>query len=163
MPKSKKKNGAKSKRMDPIEEETGLLNQESRLQQDPPTNSGSADIFSNSSPKLFRLQTPTNYEFTSNTVPTYSLTNTGPGHRMSQKIYHNKSEFSQDINANPLNLANPPHENPRVKTWRLDDTSSVTKLLMDSNRCTSVESMFRPYVNRMCEQKELSPPFDLKE
>jgi hypothetical protein len=161
MPKSKKKNGPKSKPMDPItEEETASLSQEFRFQQEPPTNSGASEISSNNSPKVFRLQTPTNYEFSSNATTTYSLTSMGPGHRMSQKIYHNKPEFTQEINANPLNLANPPHE--RVKIWRLDDTSSITKLLMDSNRCTSIENMFRPYVSRM-DEHEMSPPFDTKE
>lgn len=164
MPKNKKKNSAKSRKpMDPIEEETASLNQELRAQfrndDSPPTNSSTADLFiNNNSPKVFRLQ--------SSSATSHSYSNMGSAHRMSQNIYHddNNSRIVEDVNANPLISSTNTSDSTKVKLWRLDDNSSITKLLFDSSRFPNVESMFRPHIEKADELKsEMSPPFEGKE
>jgi hypothetical protein len=72
----------------------------------------------------------------------------------------------EDINTNPLNSTklSKKDELPIVKTWRLDDNSSVTKLLLNSYQFDNIESMFRPSIEKPGELKsELSPPYETKE
>lgn len=162
MPKSKKKNPAKSRKpMDPIEEEVSM-NQELRHQfrnDDSPPNSTTSEIFgNNNSPKMFRLHN-------SASAP-YSFPSMEPVHQISQNIYHTgNTKLDEDFNANPLLLDKAPHlqKAPEVKTWRLDENSSVTKILLDSSRFDSVENMFRPHIDRIDELKTELSPFESKE
>lgn len=156
--------------MESIEEETASLNQDLRYFIDYlPTNSRTAaEILSSGSPKALQ-KLHFNYDFPTGitgigAIPTgvipYPSSNGPFAHMTNQQLYLNKTDFkrNEDMNAGLLNLSNP-SENPRVKVVRFNDTSSITKLLFDINRCTSVESMFRPYVGRSEEVKaaELSP------
>jgi hypothetical protein len=173
MPKNKKKNAAKNRQpMDPIEEEA---NQEARYRSEDAILPSNSDLFTDS-PKMFRLQTPTKYEFTNVSATTYPASNLGPAHRFSQTIYHSaqpefKLQVSEDMNANPIPLMNSQlaHEISKSKgvdkthVVRLDENSSITKLMLDTSRLTTIENMFRPYVEKVGENAEISPPFDGKE
>lgn len=169
MPKSKKKNSNKSRKpMDPIEEEISSLHHDSRFfvsnDDDSSSNSLSAlDVRSNNNASVtFRHQ--------NNVSTSYSFSSFGSGHHTFHSVYspnNGRREYTtEDINANPLNSMKHlrKDEIPTVKTWRLDDNSSTTKLLLNDYQFDNIESMFRPSILKPMESKsEISPPYESRE